>query len=115
MRLFAFSVLDKKAEYFSTPFFTRSLGEAIRGFGDEARNPESQLFKHPNDFELFHVGYFSQETGVMGTIPILGYGTAFEHGRGDQVEISDRYRAVMNAKGPQDPDLFSTSETEETH
>lgn len=88
MRLYAFSVLDKKAEFFSTPFFTRSLGEAIRGFGDEARNPESQLAKHPNDFELYHIGFFSQETGALEEIPIMGYGSAYEHGRVDQLEIS---------------------------
>lgn len=112
MRLYAFSVLDKKAEYFSTPFFTRSLGEAIRGFGDEARNPDSQLAKHPNDFELYHVGYFSQETGELEQIPIMGYGSAYEHGRVEQLEISDRYQALMNGKGPSEADIQLPSDSE---
>lgn len=114
MRLYAFSVLDKKAEYFSTPFFTRSLGEAMRGFGDEARNPDSQLARHPNDFELYHIGYFHQDIGTLEEIPIMGYGSAYEHGRVEQLEIPDRYRELMNGKGPLDPDLYPPSDNEES-
>lgn len=88
MRLFAFSVHDTKAEFFSTPFFTRSLGEALRGFGDEARNPESKLSLHPMDFHLYHVGYFHQDTGELEFIEPLHYGSAHEHGRVEQLELS---------------------------
>lgn len=115
MRLYAFSVLDKKAEYFSTPFFTRSLGEAVRGFGDEARNPDSQLAKHPNDFELYHIGYFHQHNGTLEEIPIMGYGSAYEHGRVEQLEMPDRYQALMNGQGPSEADIRLISDPEETH
>ena len=82
MRLFAFSVLDTKAEYFSSPFYTRTLGEALRGFSDEAQNPESQLSKHPHDFRLFHVGHFDQANGHFEAVAPFDYGSAFEHSKG---------------------------------
>lgn len=55
------------------------MGEALRGFGDEANNPDSQLHRHPMDFVIYHVGFFDQVTGEMEHIDPVGYGTAHEH------------------------------------
>lgn len=76
-----FSIRDVKAEAFSqSPFFFRSIGEAQRVFGDEVKNPESQLGKHPEDFQLFHIGEYDQTTGVLTPFAVLqpiSYGTDF--------------------------------------
>lgn len=58
-----FSVLDTKAGFYTPPMYMRSVGEALRGFENEARNPESQLYNHAADFTLFQLGEFNQETG----------------------------------------------------
>lgn len=79
MKLYAWAVLDVKAEYFSTPFFTRSIGEALRGFGDEADNPDSQIARHPHDFHLYLCGWFDQATGKLEMCDPVGHGSAAEH------------------------------------
>lgn len=87
MRLYAWTVHDVKAEYFMPPFTTRSIGEALRGFGDHARDPQSMANKHPHDFRLFLCGWFDQVTGQLEMCEPVDYGSAYEIGRVDQVEL----------------------------
>lgn len=47
---------------------TRGVGE--RSFADQVNNPESQLNKHPDDFELHEVGSFSLVDGSL--VPVEG-------------------------------------------
>lgn len=65
MTLMAFAVLDVKADAFSPPFFMAARGMASRAFEDLVRDPQSSLFKHPDDFRLYEVGAFEVESGVM--------------------------------------------------
>lgn len=61
MTLKVFAILDTKSNAFNTPFFMRSTGEAVRAFADLANDPSSMLYKHPDDFRLFHIADFDQE------------------------------------------------------
>lgn len=79
MELLAFSVYDIKAEYFTPPMFQRTVGEALRGFADEANNPNSQLHRHAGDFSLYQVGRFNQATGEFTPQPPHSLGTALEY------------------------------------
>lgn len=79
MKLYAFAVHDSKAEFFSTPFFTRSLGEGLRGFEDEVNNKESQLNRHAGDFNLYLVGSFETENGRFEEIDPVHHGSALEY------------------------------------
>lgn len=38
------------------PMFVAHLGGAVRDFGDQCRDKTTQLGKHPDDYELYHVG-----------------------------------------------------------
>lgn len=79
MKLFCFAVHDTKAEYFSAPFFTKSIGEALRGFEDEANNPQSQLNRHPMDFHLYLIGEMDQDTGMLTSQEPFHYGSANDY------------------------------------
>lgn len=61
------SVRDSAAELYSPPMFVPSTGVAVRAFTDEVRreDPNNQLHKHPQDFVLFEVASFDDETGVF--------------------------------------------------
>lgn len=63
MRMFA--IHDVKAEVFNTPFFMRTVPEAIRGFMNEAASPDSAIGKWPDDFVLYELGEFDQVTGAV--------------------------------------------------
>jgi len=65
MRFKVMSIYDKQAEMHSQPMFFVSIGAAIRGFGDEVKREDKQnnLHTHPEDFTLFHVADWDDETG----------------------------------------------------
>ncbi|WNK14942.1 MAG: nonstructural protein [Microvirus sp.] len=61
------SVRDSKAEIFGRPFFTNTLGTAIRSFDDEVnRHTEGNIMaEHPEDFSLWHLGSFEDNDGTF--------------------------------------------------
>lgn len=65
MRFSFFAVYDAKVKTFMRPLMARSFGEAERAFSDAVRHPESDYSRHPEDYSLFHVGYFSEDTGLL--------------------------------------------------
>lgn len=58
---------DRIAGNFLQPFFVPSAGVAARQLGDEVRRVAdgNLLNTHPGDFELFDLGHFDEETGVI--------------------------------------------------
>lgn len=68
-----FSVLDTKGCFFGQPFYDQREASAVRSFGDavnDGSNPNNQWHKHPEDFQLFLIGEFDNETGhITGVVP----------------------------------------------
>jgi len=64
MKLEAYAIWDNKAKNFTSPFFMRSRGEAIRAFTSTVNDGSSQIGKFPEDFQLFHVGFYDDNSGV---------------------------------------------------
>lgn len=58
-----YAVQDKKVGAFMPVFQMRSRGEAIRSFLDALDDEKSMLFKHAEDYELFQVATFDDNTG----------------------------------------------------
>lgn len=63
MKLVVVSVRDSAVDAFMRPFFVPSTGVAVRSFRDEVSRSESEMHKHPGDYELFEIGAFDEETG----------------------------------------------------
>lgn len=61
MKILVFTIYDEKAEVYGQPFFTPAIGIASRLFSDLANNPESPIGKHPADYKLYHIGYYTDE------------------------------------------------------
>lgn len=70
MILQIFTVLDRKAEAYLSPFFANAIGSAIRSFGDVSKNPEHDFFKHSSDFVLVHLGTFDDCTALFDVFDI---------------------------------------------
>lgn len=51
-----FTVYDCKAEAYLPPFMYQNKGEAIRAFADTVNNEKSMMNKHPEDYTLFELG-----------------------------------------------------------
>jgi hypothetical protein len=69
MKLTLCSVKDRAADAFGRPMFVRSIGEAIRSFSDEVNRSadDNQLHNHSDDFDLFELGEFCDNTGTITT------------------------------------------------
>lgn len=63
MVLVMVAVRDSALDAFMRPFFVPTTGIAVRSFQDEVKNPDSPMSKHPEDFALFELGTFDEDTG----------------------------------------------------
>jgi hypothetical protein len=61
------TVKDRAADAYGRPMFVPSAGVAIRSFSDEINrnNAENQLYNHPDDFDLYELGEFDDNTAVF--------------------------------------------------
>jgi len=61
------TVKDRAADAYGRPMFVPSTGVAIRSFSDEInRNAaDNQLYNHPDDFDLYELGSFDDNTGLF--------------------------------------------------
>lgn len=65
MQLKMYTVRDAKAEVYNAPFYKRSHGEAERDFAMAIRDEKNPSAKYPEDFDLFFVGEYDDQTGVV--------------------------------------------------
>lgn len=59
------SVRDAAINCFLAPFTAKSTNQAARMFGDAINDTNSEMRKHPEDYDLFVVGEFEEETGEL--------------------------------------------------
>lgn len=64
---YVFSVFDKKAGVYCTPFVSHSTATATRDFGQAVNDPNSQVCKYASDFELFELGAWDEDSGQIQT------------------------------------------------
>lgn len=65
MKLKMFAVLDKKALYYGAPVCFHNKAEALRGFTENASDPNSLVSKYPADFSIWEIADYNQQTGVV--------------------------------------------------
>jgi len=65
MRYKIVAIRYRAADVFNTPAFVPSVGVAIRSFSDAVNRSDTnnELFKHPEDFDLYLLGEFNDEDG----------------------------------------------------
>jgi len=65
MNINGYSIYDRKALVYHSPFFAVSHGAAVRSFSDLANDRQTTIGRHPVDYVLFHVGQFDDSSGVL--------------------------------------------------
>ena len=65
MKMEMVSIKDRALDAFMTPFFTQTVNQAIRMFQDEINRKESPMHAHPNDYDLYHLGTWSDDSGEL--------------------------------------------------
>lgn len=65
-----YSVFDSAVKVFDRPFLQKTRGEATRSWVDVCNNKESKMFMHPQDFALFQVASYDDETGRYSNLQV---------------------------------------------
>lgn len=60
-----YSIRDAKAELYNPPFHASTPGEAERAFTELANSPGHFVNKFPEDYDLFFVASFDDNTGKL--------------------------------------------------
>lgn len=71
-----YSVFDSKAAIFSPPFYMSNNAMAIRSFGEIVEDKNTMVARHPEDFSLYMLGAFDDETGNLASIKPINLVTA---------------------------------------
>ena len=88
-----YSIYDGAVKAFMRPFMGMSHGDAIRAFKDLASDAQHPVGKHPEDYSLFHVGHFDDQTGLLtGETAPHSLGNALEY-----VAAAQQMKAVNDA------------------
>lgn len=68
MKLTICSIYDKATEAYMRPFTAQTRGQATRMFEDLVNTQGHEISNHPEDYALFHVANFSDNSGEMEAI-----------------------------------------------
>lgn len=70
MKYVIVSVYDRAAQAFGRPVFVQAVGAAVRSFQDEINReaPENEMNRHPDDFDLYEIGSFDDQTGELSVV-----------------------------------------------
>lgn len=60
-----YSLYDKKAQSYATPFFTQNDATAIRAVHRLVLDANTTIACNPEDFQLVHIGALNDETGEL--------------------------------------------------
>lgn len=80
MKIKVYAVYDSKTKVYAQPNFLINRGAAMRAWKDACNDPQTQFFKHPEDFTMFELGTWDDETGQfeMDQVP-FSLGTAIQY------------------------------------
>ncbi|AXL15185.1 nonstructural protein [Microviridae sp.] len=59
------AVKDRAVDAYNRPFYVPTIGAAIRSFTDEVNRTESEMNAHPEDYDLYDMGTFCDQTGTF--------------------------------------------------
>lgn len=65
MLLNIYCIFDEKAGAYAPPIFLQKDGMALRAFEDEVNNDRSRIHAHPEDYSLYKLGSFNDESGKI--------------------------------------------------
>lgn len=63
------TIKDRAIDAYLRPFCVTAIGQATRIFTDEINNPQGDMFKHPMDYDLYHLGQWDDNTATFLATP----------------------------------------------
>lgn len=64
MKMEVIAIKDRALDAYMRPFYAQTIGQAIRMFQDEIKRPDGEMAKHPDDYDLYHLGTWDDQDGT---------------------------------------------------
>jgi len=99
MLMKVFSVRDMKTEAFLQPYFSPTVGSALRAFGDACGKSDSPFYLHPNDYVLFEIGSYDDGTGSLDkliTVKMIACAADFVEKMRPKIDLKDMPEGVID-------------------
>lgn len=74
-----YTVFDSASQCYMQPFFSQAPGLARRMFTDSVNDSNHPFNKHPDDYTLFHIGFYDDQTGLIEPCTPASLGNALEY------------------------------------
>lgn len=76
MKLLILAIRDAKSQLYGNPLFFVTKGAAVRAFSDVINDGKSDYAKHPEDYSLWQLGTYDDQTGDIapldkGILPVI--------------------------------------------
>ena len=78
-----FSLYDSKIGSYMLPEYRRSKGEMIRALTNTMENPDNGIARNPEDFFLYYIGEFDDESATFTQGAPESLGSALEFKKSD--------------------------------
>ena len=78
MRHELFTIYDSKVCAYGPVFQAQTLEAGKRMFTTSCMDPDTNLNRYPNDFGLYHIGWFDETTGTIHAMAPHHLGVAIE-------------------------------------
>lgn len=62
------AVKDRAVNAYNRPIYVPTVGVAIRSFNDECNKKDSELHNHPEDYDLYEIGSWDDETAIYSSL-----------------------------------------------
>lgn len=84
MKLNVYTIYDSKVKAYMQPFMAQTNGQALRMFADTVQDDKTVINKHPEDYTLFALGSYDDQTGKYENLETpQSLGVAIEY-KGEQ-------------------------------
>ncbi|AXH74012.1 MAG: nonstructural protein [Microviridae sp.] len=106
MQVNMYVIYDTKAKFYNKPFFMQNDQIAQRAFTDLANDPQTDICKHPTDFQLYKVGTYEDATATITSNPPIHMANAHELKKAESI-YKDMIAATEPKNKPTDLEIRS--------
>lgn len=74
-----YTIYDNKAAFYGQPFVAHNAADATRSFQQGANDDQTMICKNPADYELFEIGEYDIQTGLITAQEHVSLGLATQY------------------------------------
>jgi len=64
------AVKDRAIDAYNRPIYVPTIGVAIRSFNDEVNRKDSEMANHPEDYDLYELGSWDDQTAIYQPLDV---------------------------------------------